>query len=416
MNETKLRKRNFLALMLEGTFFFTGLAFLDANAIIPVFIYTFTQSLQLAGLATTINMASSILTQTLVGPYIKRIINVPAFIIKIMFIFRPLPLLMIPVLFGHFNPFVTVSLFLIIYAMLWGSDGWIVLPWSDLFARTVAPEKRGKLLGYQQLLGGIGSLAAGFIIKSTLENPGYSNEVRYSIIFGCAATLLIISSIAMLFARDLPRKPSIEKVNHVHYYRQLPFYLRKNKAFARMAIVRILASVTGMISPFLILFGKGLFQLNGSQISTLIYVQIIGGLVGGIVWGNISSRMGNKFVIMISQIIGLILPILALGCLLLKGFSLPYFILWPIAFANGLNMGSWLGFMNYTMDVVNEEERTIYLLLNSLITFPLTLLSYFAGILADQWGFIPLFAISGTSAIIAIYLSRRLKSPQQMLE
>jgi len=416
MNDAKLRKRNFLALMLEGTFFFTGLAFLDANSIIPVFIYTYTQSLQLAGLATTINMASSILTQTLVGPYVKGIINMPSYVTRVMFLFRPLPLLMIPILFSHFNPLVTVSLFLIIYAMLWGSDGLIVVPWTDLFGRTVAPEKRGKLLGYQQLLGGIGSLAAGFLIKSALENPGFSNPVRYSIIFGSAAIALIFSSFAMLFAKDLPRKVSVEKVNHVHYYRQLPTYLRKNKDFAQMAIVRIFASVTGMISPFLILFGKNLFHLNVSQMSTLIYVQIIGGLLGGIVWGNISSRMGNKFVIMISQMVGLVLPILALGCLLLKGFSLPYFILWPIVLANGMNMGSWLGYLNYTMDVVNEEERTIYLLLNSLITFPLTFLSYFAGILADHWGFVPLFMISGTTAIIAICLSYRLKSPQQMLE
>ena len=99
MNETQVRKRNFYALILEGTFFFSGLAFIDVNAVIPVFIYTYTQSLKLAGLATTINLAASVITQILLGPYVKSIRNMPRYMTTIMFIFRPLPLLMIPVLF-----------------------------------------------------------------------------------------------------------------------------------------------------------------------------------------------------------------------------------------------------------------------------------------------------------------------------
>jgi hypothetical protein len=93
MNNIRTLKRNYYALIAEGSFFFTGLSFLDVNAVIPVFIYTYTRSMKLVGLATTINLAASVISQILIGPYVKSIKNPRAFFIKIMFIYRMLPVL-----------------------------------------------------------------------------------------------------------------------------------------------------------------------------------------------------------------------------------------------------------------------------------------------------------------------------------
>ena len=414
MNETHVRKRNFYALILEGSFFFTGLAFIDVNAVIPVFIYTYTQSLKLAGLATTINLAASVITQILLGPYVKSIRNMPRYMTTIMFIFRPLPLLMIPVLFSNWKPLLIVTVFLILYALLFFGDGLILVPWTDMFGRTILPEKRGKVLGLQQLFGGIGSLAAGFVIKSVLENTAYSDATRYSIIFSSATFLLILSSAAMLLTKDLPRPVESKPAKNRHYYASLPAYLKKNKAFRRVALIRILSSFTSMVAPFLILFGQGIFRLDVSQVSTLIYIQIAGGLLGGVIWSQISSRFGNKFVILTAQVTGLLIPVAALACFLVKDLSLPWYLLWPIILANGTNMGSWVGTFNYLIDIIDEQERTIYLLLSSVITFPLTGLAFLAGILADQTGFVPLFIISIVTACLGIYLARGLKSRHQL--
>lgn len=416
MNEIQIRKRNFVALVAEGTFFYIGMAFIDVNAVIPVFIFTYTQSLKLAGLATTINLAASVICQTLVGPYIKSIKNVPAYITRLMFIFRPLTLMMVPVLFSSLDPLAIVLIFLGIYALLFGGDGLVVVPWTDLFGRTILQENRGKLLGYQQLFGGIGSLAAGFLIKFVLEYAGISNAVRYSIIFSCAAAALIVSALAMMLARDLPHPVSALPAKNWHYYAQMPACLKKNPAFVRLAVIKILSSFTGMIAPFLILYGKGLFDLDASQVSTLIYIQICGGLCGGILWGMVSSRFGNKYVIRTSLITGLLIPVYAISFILFTNLSFSWYLLLPLILANGMNMGSWVGFLNYTIDIVSEEDRTVYLLLSNLITFPLTILAFLAGIIADIAGFVPLFCISILSASTAVFLSRRLKSRRQLSE
>ncbi len=416
MNEAKLRRRNYLALSTEGTFFTTALAFLDVNAVIPVFIFTFTKSLQLAGLATTIMLAASVVSQTLVAPYVKSIRNVPKYITWMMFLFRPLPLLMIPVLFSGLPSMTIVFIFLFIYMLLFAGDGLVVVPWLDLFGRTILPSHRGKVFGNQQLFGGIGGLAAGFIIKYVLENQEYSDAKRYAIIFSCSAAAFIISSVAMIFAHDLPHPVTPKPKKNWHYYAQLPGLLKLNPAFGRLSMIRILSIVTGMIAPFFILFGGGIYHLDASQISTLIYLQITGGLVGGIVWGHISSKIGNKYVIYAAQMMGLLMPLYALALHFLRNSNLPWQLLMPLVLVNGISMGSWMGVANYTIDIVDEKDRPEYLLLNSLITFPLTILAFIAGIVADKVGFIPLFLISSSTAGIGIFLARKLKSPAQLVQ
>ena len=409
MHEEKLRKRNFRALTFEGSFFFAGLSFIDMNAVIPVFIFAYTQSVLLAGLATTINFAASITMQTIVGPYVRGIKNKPRYITLIMALFRPLPFLMIPVLFAGFNPWLTTGIFLIIYTLHFAGNGMIEIPWTDLFGRTIQQEKRGLLLGYQQLIGGLGALLAGYIVKFILDNPNLNNDQRYAIIFGCSALALSLSVVSMSFARDLPHKIETRKTSNWHYYRKLPYYLRKNKIFSKLALVRIFASIAIMIAPFVILFGEKVMNLAAEDVSTLVFLQIAGGLIGGIIWGKISGRFGNHRVILASQYLSFLIACFAIFLFIFSSSGFPSFILWPLVLINGINMGSWLGFLNYTIDIVDEDERTIYLLISNLITFPFVFLPFLAGVIAEYFSYLPIFIISGLAALAAIAVSRLLK-------
>ena len=409
MVDEKLKKRNFIAMTIEGSFFFSGQAFIDYNAVIPVFIFAYTQSVLLAGLATTIYFVASISMQTIVGPYLRRIRNVPFYISRIMLIFRPLPFLMIPVLFAGFSPWTTISIFLVIYVMMYAGHGMIQIAWTDLFGRTIQPEKRGILFGYQLLFGGLGALLAGFIVKSALDHPGFTDDQRFALIFGCSAITFTISAISMFFTRDLPRKIEVSKISPLQYYRKLPHYLRQNKAFRRLAVVRIFASVAIMVAPFVILFGDKMMQLEPTDVSTLVFLQISGNLIGGIIWGKVSSRFGNHRVIFTSQIFSFSIALFAVLLFIIRPAQLPAAILWPLVLANGINMGNWVGFINYTIDIVDEEERTIYLLINNLITFPFAFLPFLAGVIAQTFGYLPIFIISGLAASASLYLSRLLK-------
>jgi hypothetical protein len=401
-------KRNERSLLWEGALVTVGVTFLDANAIIPLFIYTYTKSLLLTGLAATISMAASIIVQTLAGPFVGHIQNIPAHLTRVMAVSRPLPFLMIPLLLLRLDPILTVAVFLVLYSIIWCCDGLLMIPWADLYARVIAPGRRGLLMGYSHFLGGVGSLSSGFLIKWALEDPRLSDGERYSIIFGGAGIALTLSLVAMSRAQDHPRALPEGRPDPWSYYRGLPSHLRRNPEFVRTAFSRIFAGFSGIVSPFLIVFGGTQFHLNAARISTLVYLQIIGTLIGSIVWGAVSHRRGNLWVIRLSQAVGFLVPLMALACGYLPGLPDPYLLLCATVVFNGMNTASFIGYLNYTMDVVDPEARPVYLLLNGLLTFPLTFLPFLAGLVANRQGFIPLFIAGGVAAVLGFATSLRL--------
>ena len=399
---------------IEGSLIFTSFTFLDPSTVAPVFIDTYTGSLQLAALAGTLRFFFSFLPQLLIGPYTSRIKNITRYLSLIMLSLRPIPLLMIPILYSKLGPYTTVWIFLLVYAAFWVAEGLVIVPWLDLFSRTIPGEKRGKLLGYQQFFGGIGGLAAGVLIKITLDSPQLTNAAKYSIIFAAGGLLAFVSSTVILPIRDFPRTPSSEPVNLIRYFRKLPSYFGKNDQFATVNIIQVIAGITSAIVPLVILFSKNTFNLSTPQVSTLVYIQIGGMLVGGVLWGSVSHKLGNKYAVMLSQFIGLSLHVLALICMALGASSaLP--VLWVIALLNGIYMNSWLGFINYIIDVVDEKNRPEFLVLNGLVSFLLSSLYYLSGLAASAFGFAPLFVAGLAASICTIILSFRLKSPKQLL-
>lgn len=416
MQKIELHKRNYLSMIIEGSFYNTGMAFIDVNAVIPVFIFAYTNSVLLAGLATTLYYSVSFIIQFLSGPYVKEIKNMPVYICYITLFSRPLPFLMIPILFSRLNPWQVVGAFFFLYTLFCSAKGLIVLPWYDIFSRTINPAKRGILQGYQQLFGGIGALIAGFIVKKLLEDPDINNPQRYAAIFFLAGFVLTVSSFAMMTIRDLPRERKTQKLDYSTYYRRLPQYLRQHKTFQTLMIVRILASIANMIAPFMIIFSQTEFQLSVVSISNLVYIQIIGGLLGGVIWGKISSRYGNHQLIMYSQILGLIIPLLAMTLRLINGQDLPVFVIGTMVFANGINMNGWIGFINYTIDIVSEADRTVYLLLNNIVIFPFSFLAFFAGITAQYIGYMPVFLVSTLAAATAVFYAKKLQQVSPSVE
>ena len=180
-----------------------------------------------------------------------------------------------------------------------------------------------------------------------------------------------------------------------------------------MIAVRVVSAGAVMVYPFVILNSTTLFDLNPSQVATLVYFEMAGTVLGGVIWGNVSHRFGNKYVITASQITALALSLLVLFSRTLLGSSTPFALLWFLSLMTGINVAAWFGFLNYTIDIAGRETRSAYLVMTSIIAFPLAFLSFFAGLIADRIGLPSLFLFGGVAAAIAFLISLRLESPYQ---
>lgn len=415
MDRQKISRHNFIFLTLEGVTYLSALAFIDTSSIVPLFIDTYTGSLVLAGLATTIKSVVFFIPQILMGPFMHRIKNVPSFVAKTMIIFRPLPILMVPVLLLGIKSYMAVWIFLLFFTLMCAGDGLLNIPWLDLFNRTIPAEKRGKLFGYQQLFSGLGNIVGGIVIKVVLDSKTLQSNVKFSIIFGIAGVLCLLSGLFMVPAKDLPRDTDNDSEGLLSFYKKLPVFLKDNKDFARLIIIQIISGFTGVVAPFVILFNKNYIRLDAGNISILVYIQIIGTLLGGVIWGHISHRFGNRLAIIASQSAGLIIGVVAIISYFtgIKSFLL---ISCPMAFFNGTYISYWIGFTNYLMDIVEEKSVPIYLTLTNILMFPNTFLFYLAGLAAGKWGYMPLFAANVLAGTLVVILSLKLKTVKEIAD
>lgn len=415
MDSTQFQRRNYVAYILEGTMLLTALAFLDVNSVIPIFINDYTRNLTLAGLASTLMTFTPTLGQLIVGPYIHQLNNMPLFIRLVAFFSRLSFFVMIPMMLSDISPYTKVITFLILFTILRFGHGVMSVPYIDIVGRTIHKNKCGKVLGYQQLFGGIGALFAGFLIKITMQNAALTSDIKYTVLFSLSCLLLFIASLSILPIKDVQHRVVKNKVSFMRYYKQLPSYLKKNKDFALMVYTQMAGIVSAMCVPFVILSSKLTFDLDNAQVSNLIYVKIIGTILGGYIFATISERWGNKYTIMLVQVIKFIIAALALIMLLFNGSVYPVVIVYIAVLLSGTFLGGvFMAFTSYRIDVTKEDDRAIYMVLQSIMILPFSFAQFFAGVIADKWGFVPLFTICIFASVIAMWLSSQLKTRKQL--
>ncbi|HHU32476.1 MAG TPA: hypothetical protein GXZ50_07425 [Clostridia bacterium] len=110
-----------------------------------MFVTTFTGSMDLAGLPASMQLVLTSVGQIIVGSFLPRFKYLDGFAHKIYS--TRFALLLIPVmLFLRLNPHLVVTLFIIIFGFFSFMDGFTIVPWTDIYTRTIPPEKRGRLL------------------------------------------------------------------------------------------------------------------------------------------------------------------------------------------------------------------------------------------------------------------------------
>lgn len=401
-SKASVYKRNYLLLVLEGSCFMGGTGFINSSTVVPVFINMITHSKELVGLTLALGSFFTYFGRLLIGPFLPHVRNHARFAATIMFICRPLPLL-IPLFVFSKQYELSVVVLVITYSILWLQDGLVVPSWSEVLANTVDSERHGRLLGMQMLIGGVASIGAGILVNVFLNNPALDTHMAFGLIFLLGALLLTASCFAMAFAQNAPHQSEPGPVRFRKYYSELPGYLKKEKDNTRMLGVQFLLMVAGMCIPFIILFSTEKLRLSAGVSAQLIIAQSIGSPVGGWLWGQICDRWGCRAGMKLAGVNILLISVLPLLALFFAGSPLPFIL--AAMFLAGVNGGVWTCYYVYTVQVVRPESRPACMVLASVVTLPATLSSYLAGFIAERFGYAPLFALCAVIGVGSIVFS-----------
>ena len=413
--KTKQKKgydRNYFAMTFEGSLFMGSISVMAAGGAMAVFIDTMTGSKTLVGLAITLQSLCLLIGHLICAPFVHSIRNLPKVLFYKMSCQRIIPLLMaVPLFFGA-GPYFSVGVFLVLYGLFWTADGIISMPWSELAARALKPELRGHMMGMQVVVGSAISLLTGLLLTWLLATPLLTDNHRFGYIFILTAVVLLPSILFIRIVKD-PQPIKIPvKADFKKYYSKIPAIIKESKPLQQALIARIPGYVGFSVITFMVVFGANTLDISETQISWLVYSKIVGGLLGGIILGEASRRFGNKIVILLCN--GGVLITILMALLLMIFPSLGYIWLMASCILAALWANSWLGYLNYLLDISPIEHRPAYQMIGGCIGIPFSFAGYAIGAVIDQWGYAVAFVIGGITAIIAITASLSLLSRKRI--
>jgi MFS family permease len=415
-------RRNFSLGLANGAFFNLSNSLLDPSLVLTWLASQLTSSNFLIGLVVPINRGGWFLPQLLVSGYLQgRKRKLPLYVAMsapraFCWASMALALLLIN------DQTVLLILFYTLLTVYSLADGMAGLPFMDIVAKAIPPTRRGAFFGWRRFLGGILALGGSLVVKYVLdEQRGLPFPSNFGVLFFLAS--LTISAAMICFGLFLePVEPvlnqSVALLGQVKRALHLP---RRDANYGRFLAVRLLATVAGMATPFYIIYAKRVLGVSAGMVGVYLTWATLAGIASTLVWGQISDRRGNRGVILLASLVGLVTPLAALLIPLLANWQLPVAAWAPYAFAavfvlsNIFQMGLMIGYHNYLLDIAPAEDRPLYIGLANTLTGLTLLASAVGGLIVDLAGLTVLFWLATAFYAGALLLAGTLREPREIV-
>ena len=403
MNAEKLAKHNFLIMILEGMVYYIGMSFMQTDTVVAQFIDISTHSTAMIGLAASIGSFGFLLGEVIAGAYIHRVRVQSRHMVRIALASRGIMLILSAALALGLRGPAAAWLFLLFYLFFLAAYGVIGLCFTQISARTLPVRKRGEMLGMQQAVCGVLSVVMGYALQKLLTSA-LGEYAKFSIIFALAggATLLSVAFLAQVKDTPHPSHPEQPVKTPRRYVGDLIPLFRAHRGVRQVALSRCLYALTLISLPLNFKFG----QLNGlteAQLATLVYMPIAGRIIAGLLWSQMSRLKGYPTMMMAGHVLGLataLLNFLAVFCAVTgRPVMLP---LCAAMILVNINSQAGNGYSQHMIAIVGEEDRASYIVLLALICAPMALGNTLAGIIADSWGFLPVYVIIAVAALVGM--------------
>lgn len=408
---------NFSVIVLDVSFYLFALAFADASTVLPAFLTRVTESPLLIGLIGTIRTAGWFLPQLLVASKLAHRPRKKPFLIAVCLLGR-VPILSVvgALLWAPDHGGLILAAFFFAFAAFCFSEGAGGVPWTDIVGKAIPHRLRGRFFATMELVGGTMAAAAGVGVKRILESPALGYPGNYALLFFLAFAFLMLS-LSFLAAIREPIRPVAERqISLRDLVRSSAGMLRRRPALIRLLVAQLTLGASGMAAPFYVAHGRLNLGISEGMVGVFVSAQILGGMAASLLLGYLNDRKGSTCAIRGTAISAIFSPLLALAVPAAAGGALAGGWVWAytgvFVFLGATWHSTWIGFTNFLLESVSDEERAPYLGLMNTLNAPQAFFPIIASLIVGAVSYSAAFLVSLICAVAALLVAFSLKDPR----
>ena len=404
-------RHNFIANVLDGTFFWFGLSFIASSTVLPLYVSHFTDSSFLIGLVAFINSFCVLAPQLFTSNWVARVPVKKVFPVTAGFFLERVPIfLMGPsvLLFAANQPAAALVAFFILYAWHCTGAGLIMVGWEDMLAKVIPLDRRGWFYGISNFLGTAAGILGAILVSWLLANRPFPQG--YMLSFALGGVLILLAWIALAQTREPPMASSLPAVSQLEYFRSLPAILKKDPNFSRYLLSQVMISMGGMAAGFIIIYATRRWSLPDSQAGQYTIALLTGQALANLGFGWLADRKGLKLVLELSVL-------LLLACFALAALAADPAWFYLVFGLRGAAIGGLImSTIMIAMEFSHPDLRPTYIgLSNTIIGITSGIAPLLAGWLAITLDYRWLFALSaGLSGIGYALLRWTVREPRHL--
>ena len=393
----KEQRLNFIYNIMDGALYAFAMSLVSTVTVLPVLVKKIGGSNVAVGLIPVIWIIGFNFPQVLIAAYTSRQDSKKRLVLKTALIQR-IPWLLLAIvtatLVGKVSPHWALVLIFggLSLAAIGGS---LNLPgWFDLVAKITPVGRRGSLFAYRSILGALLGVAGGAAVSHVLDTVVF--PVNYAILFSMAFLIMMVSYIFLILLKEPLSTETPPGFKGDAYFKKLREIIRQESGYRQFLIADALLVTALMGDAFYAVNALQKFSLSEGFTGRFIVVMMVSMIFGNLIFGKMADRSGHKRNLQIAASSTAVISVIAIVAPLVEVYYL--------VFAGSALTMSMLHIsrLPFIAEICVEENRPIYIALTNMITAPFILMGLFGGWIADNFGYPPVFMISGLFATASL--------------
>ena len=399
MEEATVQKRNFTAFLIHALFLALTLNFIDINTVVPSMLSQAGGTAVHMGILSAIMIGGTKFMQLVFAGMIVPLQRKKPALLAGIYI-RVAALLVLGLFLGNLGgesqwKVWTIILVMTIFSF---SGAYANISYTDIMGKVILPEKRKKLLVVKQLISSVGVIVSALLVKVILSQVSY--PANYSLLFLLAGLLLLLGTIGFWMILE-PAAPAPARTPLREKYREFWNVLKDDPNFRKYLFLINTSGVIVSTLPFLLLYGRSRFPVDGGMTGTFLLVQMVGALGANIALTLFSKGQRYRSMIYLFVIVSASTPLVAL---LLPATPLWYslvFLLSGISFTISQIVSSGV-----LLEISTNENRAVYTGLSGAGSIMQVVYPLLAGYLVGIIGFPAVFIMTSLYIVLGLYAAK----------